>query len=942
MVETGGVDGMTLLDGARVSTREAEVLAALGEHLTNQEIAARLFISVRTVESHVSSLLRKLGLTTRRELAELAGAGDDVVTGSVPRDVSGPPSLPQPLTSFVGRRTERDDLLATLADHRLVTAVGPGGVGKTRLALAVAAELRDVGRSVWFVDLVPVTEPTMVDVAVAGALGVPELHGTTFPAAIAARVGDGDGLLILDNCEHVLEGVAVLVEDLLGRCPRLRVLATSRSRLVLPFEQAYLVPGLSLPSDATEGDAVALFVERAAAAGPFAPTAEERQQIAEIAAHLDGVALAIELAAARVPTLGLDGIASGLDGRLRLLAGGRRRDDRHSSLRSAIDWSHALLAPDDRALLRRVAVFASPFTVRAAATVAGTDPVEPPVVADGLARLAEQSLLVTVPGATTHYRALETIRQYGEERLDEAGELDATRARHLDWCLATARALGETDELERRPGLLDAVIDDLRAALAWARTRPEHRTTAHALALELGGRSFSRGMPAESQRRYEQAAELADSEADRADALRLAAGAATARHHGDDALVLVRAAADAAVAAGDPRAAARHLAAAAMLIHRFSGLVAHLPPDHVGAELLAEARALVGDRSDAEALLLVAEMFGADESGQGQRAVAESGVELARRAGDVLAESAALDLVTAVDLAHGEIASALETCRARVARLDDLRPDPLNAQELTDCWIMTAETALATGDLATARRFAQRVADIPFLREEGHLAMARRIKVEALVGDLPLVVAQSAQFLEGWTRAGRPRATNLSTTAEAVVFVHGLRGDEDAADEWREVALLLARPDDEDGCDSGYGAYFESLLMLHRGEAGRARDRLVRPPDSLRRWYSGLWRPWYAAAWAEAAVLADDPGALDRVHEARGVAEPNPSALAIVDRAEALLRDDHAPLAGLATQLDAAGFTYQAARTRVLAGGDERAAGEAVLAGLGATPMVVG
>jgi predicted ATPase/DNA-binding CsgD family transcriptional regulator len=940
MVETGGVDGMTLLDGARVSTREAEVLAALGEHLTNQEIAARLFISVRTVESHVSSLLRKFGLSTRRELAELAG--DDLLAGPVAREAAPSPSLPQPLTSFVGRRAERDDLLATLVDHRLVTAVGPGGVGKTRLALAVAADLRDVGRSVWFVDLVPVTEAGMVDAAVAGALGVPELHGATFPEAIAARVGDGDQLLILDNCEHVLEGVAVLVEDLLGRCPRLRVLATSRARLVLPFEQAYSVPGLSLPSDGTEGDAVALFVERAAAAGPFEPTAEERRQIAEIAARLDGVALAIELAAARVPTLGLDGIASGLDGRLRLLAGGRRRDDRHSSLRSAIDWSHALLATDDQALLRRVAVFASPFTVRAAAAVAGTDPVEPALVADGLARLAEQSLLVTVPGATTHYRALETIRQYGEERLAEAGELDGTRARHLDWSLATARALGETDELERRPTLLDAVIDDLRAALAWARTRPEHRATAHALALELGGRSFSRGMPAESQRRYEQAAELADSPEARADALALAAGAATARHHGNDALVLVRAAADAAVEAGDPARAARHLAGAAMLVHRFSGLVAHLPPDHVGVELLAEARAFAGERSDSDALLLVAEMFGADESGQGQREVAERGVELARRAGDVLAESAALDLVTAVDLAHGEIGSALDVCRARVALLDDLRPDPLNAQELTDCWVMTAETALATGDLPTARRFAQRVADIPFLREEGHLATARRIKVEALAGDLPLVVALSEPFHEGWSRAGRPRATNLSTTAEAVVFVHGLRGDDEAADEWREVALLLARRDYEDGCDSGYVAYFEALLMLHRGEAERARARLARQPDDLRRWYSGLWRPWYAAAWAEAAVLAGDLEAASRLEQARRVATPNPSALVLVARADALQTGDLTPLPDLAAQLEAAGFTYQAARTRVLAGGTDRADGEAVLDRLGATPMAVG
>jgi DNA-binding CsgD family transcriptional regulator len=346
-----------------VSAREAEVLAGIEEHLTNAEIAARLFISIRTVESHVSSLLGKLQVADRRALAAIAltlrSAATSATESRAP--AAAPARLASQLTSFIGRQVERTALAEAVSAHRLVTAVGPGGMGKTRLALEVAADL--AGRfadGAWFIDLVPVTEMSMIAPAIAAALGLGEHRSRSAEDTVIGWLAARESLLVLDNCEHLLDGVVVLLERLLGGCPRLSVLATSRARLLVPFEWVFAVPGMSVSGDdGGPGDAVELFRVRAAAAGST-PARDDTERLAAICRGLDGVALAIELTAARVPSLGLDGIEAGLADQLRLLTGGRRADDRHRSLRSALDWSYALLDEAGQAVLRRVCAFAAP------------------------------------------------------------------------------------------------------------------------------------------------------------------------------------------------------------------------------------------------------------------------------------------------------------------------------------------------------------------------------------------------------------------------------------------------------------------------------------------------------------------------------------------------------------------------------------------------------
>jgi predicted ATPase/DNA-binding CsgD family transcriptional regulator len=947
---------------AGISGREAEVLSLLGEHLSNAEIGARLFISVRTVETHVSSLLRKLGAPDRRALAQVATEWSRAARGG--QAASG---LPAPVTSFVGRVRERAALAEAVTAHRQVSAVGPGGVGKTRLALAVAAEAAgDFADGVWFVDLVPITDPAMVGAAVAAAVGIGEQQGRGMDESVVAALADRHALLVLDNCEHVRDGVAPFLERLLAGCPRLTVLATSRARLMVPFERVYPIPPLSLTGDG-DSDAVALFLDRAAAVGwPLAP--EQRDHAAEICRGLDGVALAIELAAARLPTLGLDGLADVLSDQLRLLTGGARADDRHRSVRAMLDWSHTLLEPTDRTLLRRIAVFVAPFTVDAARQVAGFAPLEPAAVVDGLARLTEQSLLAAAPAAGgTRYRTLETIRQYGVEQLSGAGELADVRSRHLRWCISSATDLAD-DRSGSRRGVrcaepawslgvraadvpwrirFDAVADDLRAALGWAAGVPEHRADAYQLAISLAELAFTRNLVGESQQRYEQAAALAGDLAATAAALRCAAAVAGCRLLGDDMYRLHRAAADAAGRAGDKAGAALDLATAATTAYRFSGTFTRVPPPAEPAALLTEARGPAGGDPATDAAVALAEAavladaFGSDQ-GPSQNAVTETlaaasrAVELARRAADPLATSAALDALTGAQSWAGDSFAAAATARGRVKLLSSVPVTPASTLELTDALVSGIDTSLGVGDLPTARRWGRQLADLPLLAEVGHYATSWLLMVDALAGNVDDVLAASGRFLEAWERTGRLRAPRLGAAAAAVAMIHALRGDDGARADWLAIADQLGSTPER---SAGYGAVFDATVQLHHGQAKAALDRVAAEPEHVWKWVTWIWLHWYVALRAEAAALTGHPDTRRRIAAARTIVAGNPIAGAQLERAEALLDGDRDRMLAAAAAFDAAGCRYQWARTLLLTGGEHAATGASALADIGLAPM---
>ena len=924
----GTLDGVTTVGpskDAEVTEREAEILGLIARHLTNAQIADALFISTRTVESHVSAMLRKLQLADRRSLARYAEAMPGLLVKSGSR------ALPVPATPFIGRTSERAALIDALAEHRLVTATGPGGIGKTRLALSIAAEVAPARRDgVWFVDLIHVTEPGMVLSAVAETVGVPEQRTTSIDLALVAVLADRDALLILDNCEHVLDGVRTCVERIIAGCPGVTVLATSRSRLLLPYERVYVVPGLSVIGGG--GDAVDLFATRVAAAtGDTTPP--DLVRVAALCRALDGMALAIELAAARFAALGLDGLESGLDQRLRLLTAGTRVADRHGSLRTAIDWSYDLLSSADRGLLRGVAVFASWFDVDAAWAVAGAGH-KRAEIADGLAHLAEDSLLVVELGEPTRYRALEMIRQYGVERLDEAGELDQIRAGHERWCREALAALQWTDIAdldEAWCGRFDRVVDDAGAALAWSANEESRRGQAAELAVELAGLLFVRGHQAQAQRRYEQAADLAATPTDRTTYLRLAAGAAASRFAGDDALRLFRMAADAAISVGDRPAAARDLATMAMYINRAPGILA-TPHSLAEADALtAEARTLSDGAPLAQAAIAVATGWavaaphlppGADPpTVEDSRRV----VDIAERAGDGIMHSVALDLLTFVNFDSGDIAEAVRTARTRLKVLEMLALDPLSGFEFGDGHLMAAEADLAAGNLAGAAAHADALARLPFYREEDHLATCRRLLVDALAGHFDDVVQTGERFRAGWERAGRPVAPNLARGTYAVAMVHGMRGDDQRRAAWVRLTRDIGADDEQlTGFRLGWPAVFDGLLALHRNDAAAAMRRLsadIEVPELFHHVGAGGWRPWYAALWAEAAVLVGRTDAAIRIERSRHHARDNPIATAMVERAAAINTSDREALVRLAITFAGLGCPYQQARTARLAAG---------------------
>lgn len=378
--------------------------------------------------------------------------------------------LPPQLTSFVGRDAEMAEVRAILAESRLVTLTGAGGVGKTRLALQVATlTAGDFGDGTWWADLAPVTDADLVPATVARALGLPDQPGRSPRHSLLGHIGNRNMLVVLDNCEHVLDSTAALLTSMVGGCPRLRVLCTSREPIGLTGEVTWRVPSLSLSEDA-----IRLFADRAAHARPgFDISDDNTATVAEICRRLDGMPLAIELAAARVRALTPHDILDGLQDRFRLLTGGSRTAvRRQQTLQASVDWSHNLLTQPERVLFRRLAVFLGGFDLEAAQEVVSDSDLAPHQVLDILALLVDKSLVVAeTAGDATRYRLLETIRQYAQEKLTESVDAGPVRNRHRNHYTKLAAALDnpDTGDLSVMLDRAEVEIDNLRAAYAWCR-----------------------------------------------------------------------------------------------------------------------------------------------------------------------------------------------------------------------------------------------------------------------------------------------------------------------------------------------------------------------------------------------------------------------------------------------------------------------------------------
>ncbi len=690
----------------------------------------------------------------------------------------GATSLPTPLTPLVGREREVAAVVDLLRRDgiRLVTLTGPGGVGKTRLALAVAERLAgDFADGVWFVPLAPIADPALVLPTVAQALGVREAGDAPLAERLAAVLRDERLLLVLDNVEQVVEA-APLVAGLLGACPGLKALVTSRVRLRVSAEREHVVPPLDLAeqrgrgslADVAESGAVRLFVERAQAVREgFVLIPENAPDVAAICRRLDGLPLAIELAAARVKVLPPSALLARLERRLPLLVGGNRdAPARQRTMRDAIAWSHDLLTADERALFRRLAVFIGGFDLEAAAAVAGGEAVD---ALDAVASFADNSLLREEdgPGGEPRYLMLETVREFGLERLAASDEEEVVRAAHAAHYAAFADAIGTLCIF--RPGLaaafarLEADLDNLRAALAWAAERSEAATLIR-LAVGMGWFWWLHGELKEGRAWTDRAAAAADAAPAPLRAAALNAAGWLARQQGD-----------------------------------------HERADELGARSLALFRELGDALGESEALLLLG--FAAEDRGEFARAVAlreealrilspldepirtgyalyqlsllvdpsadlaaaedrlAAALVLFRRGGSEHGAAHALSGLGELALKRGEYARAAELWRERLGLTWDEWSLRWSLEFLASVAVSCGEAERAARLLGAAEAVRERLgADLPpalQLANEGFVAATR-----AALGDAAFAAAQA----EGWRlspEAARAEAARVARAERA-------------------------------------------------------------------------------------------------------------------------------------------------------------------------------
>ncbi|MEJ8848244.1 ATP-binding protein [Variovorax rhizosphaerae] len=471
-----------------------------GHLVGKDELLAQVWRSViveqNTLQVHVSALRKVLGPDA---ITTISGRGYRFDLAVDARPTTPMHNLPHSLTNFIGREREIAEIRQWLATTRLLTLSGAGGCGKTRLALQVASTLQgQYSDGAWLVELAPLSDPSLLPHAMAKALGISERSGQELMETATEWLASRQVLLLLDNAEHLIAACAPLADALLRRCAGLSLLVTSRERLGIEGELIYRVPSLAMPParlDSTSDEeimgceAVRLFIDRAGLQRPaFQVTATDAPVLASICRRLDGIALAIELAATRTRVMSIQELDSRLADRFGMLTGGSRAAlPRHRTLRSLIDWSHELLGAAERAVLRRVSVFAGGWSLQAAESVCSGGSVEGTEVLDLLASLTDKSLVMTeTQGDAARFGVLETVRHYAQDRLRESGEDEATCNRQLAFFLDMAGKLldpMQTDsELQAKLLQLDQEHDNIRAALAWCEAAPSRAEQGLALA----------------------------------------------------------------------------------------------------------------------------------------------------------------------------------------------------------------------------------------------------------------------------------------------------------------------------------------------------------------------------------------------------------------------------------------------------------------------------
>jgi predicted ATPase/class 3 adenylate cyclase/DNA-binding CsgD family transcriptional regulator len=821
--------------------------------------------------------------------------------------------LPVQLTSFVGRDAQIHEVRQLVADNRLVTLTGAGGVGKTRLAIQVAAAMvGEFSDGVWYVDLAPITDPELVAVTMARALGLPDQPGRSTMDTLTRFIADRQMLVVLDNCEHLLDASAALIVALLGACAEVRLLGTSREPIGVPGEVTWRVPSLSLADEAVE-----LFTDRARHARPdFSATDEaDAAAVAEICARLDGLPLAIELAAARVRALSLAEIVEGLHDRFGLLTGGARTAvHRQQTLRASVDWSHALLTEPERVLLRRLAVFTGGFDLDAAREVAAGSDVQRYQVLDQLALLVDKSLVVAEDSlGRTRYRLLETVRQYAAEKLGESGESDAVRVRHRDHYTTMAAQLDAPpdDSYERRIAQADTEIDNLRAAFTWSR---EHSDS------ELAMRLASSLQPLWVARGIREGSAWFDGVLTRENV-----------HHGEVApAVRARALADKAALdalmrqgstdqAEQALAIARGLDDPALLARALTAcgsISAHTP--EIARPYFAEAIPIARARGDRWMLsqILFWQAYAAATAGDpiGARAAAEEGRELAdaigdrvdsrqcrvwlgwaqimhgdlggavAQFGDVLTDADAAHDVMAVVLAlmgrsyalayQGDTSAARAAADAAIAAAAELG----GIAELAACAALGI-AGIAAGDVLTARDAS--AAMVQLATAQGAINVERMAQVALAGGDL--IAARRWADDAVSTTTGWHQMLALTTRAR----VSRAQGEPEQADRDIREALVCGA---DIGARTGVADILECLADLHcDGGSPREAARLFGAAYGCRQrigeFRFNVWDAGYEAsvavlrdamsevgfdsAWAEGAALSTE-GAIAYAQRGRG------------------------------------------------------------------------